>query len=193
MTTPSTALNSVPSNHPVSINSDPTKTTKTSRSRKPAHILAASIAAFAALMLAPTGAEALTWDVTTGNAAIADGPSGVNWESDNFWNNAGTPNQLWADNNTAVFGGGTSGTAGAVTVGGTVIPTSLTFNQPFAGNYTLSGGTINITGGGGITDNGTAGNTIVNSALTGTASLNKMAGGTLTLSGTNAYTGPTTV
>jgi hypothetical protein len=145
-------------------------------------------------MLVPMGqAATYRWDVAAGDLGVITDGTG-NWSVGTpNWNSGAGDVPNWADANDAVFGGGTSGTAGAVTVTGTVAPTHLTFNQPFAGNYTLSGGTINITGGGGITDNGTAGNTIVSSALTGTASLNKMAGGTLTLSGSNAYTGPTTV
>ena len=193
MTTPATALNSVPSTRPISINPDPTKTAKASRSRQSARILAGSIAACGVLMLLPMGQAATSrWDVAAGDGAVLTDGTGTWSVGAPNWNDAGV-DQNWADNKTAVFGGGTSGTAGAVTVTSAVAPTSLTFNQPFAGNYTLSGGTIDITGGGGITDNGTAGNTIVNSALTGTASLNKMAGGTLTVSGINAYTGPTTV
>ena len=193
MTTPATALNSVPSTRPISINPDPTKTPKPSRSRQSARILAGSIAACGVLMLLPMGQAATSrWDVAAGDGAVLTDGTGTWSVGAPNWNDAGV-DQNWADNKTAVFGGGTSGTAGAVTVTSAVAPTSLTFNQPFAGNYTLSGGTIDITGGGGITDNGTAGNTIVNSALTGTASLNKMAGGTLTVSGINAYTGPTTV
>ena len=193
MTTPATALNSVPSTRPISINPDPTKTAKASRSRQSARILAGSIAACAVLMLLPMGQAATSrWDVAAGDGAVLTDGTGTWSVGAPNWNDAGV-DQNWADNKTAVFGGGTSGTAGAVTVTSAVAPTSLTFNQPFAGNYTLSGGTIDITVGDGITDNGTAGNTIVNSALTGTASLNKMAGGTLTVSGINAYTGPTTV
>ena len=193
MTTPATALNSVPSTRPISINPDPTKTAKASRSRQSARILAGSIAACGVLMLLPMGQAATSrWDVAAGDGAVLTDGTGTWSVGAPNWNDAGV-DQNWADNKTAVFGGGTSGTAGAVTVTSAVAPTSLTFNQPFAGNYTLSGGTIDITVGDGITDNGTAGNTIVNSALTGTASLNKMAGGTLTVSGINAYTGPTTV
>ena len=193
MTTPATALNSVPSTRPISINPDPTKTPKPSRSRQSARILAGSIAACAVLMLLPMGQAATSrWDVAAGDGAVLTDGTGTWSVGAPNWNDAGV-DQNWADNKTAVFGGGTSGTAGAVTVTSAVAPTSLTFNQPFAGNYTLSGGTIDITVGDGITDNGTAGNTIVNSALTGTASLNKMAGGTLTVSGINAYTGPTIV
>ena len=193
MTTPATALNSVPSTRPISINPDPTKTPKPFRSRQSARILAGSIAACGVLMLLPMGQAATSrWDVAAGDGAVLTDGTGTWSVGAPNWNDAGV-DQNWADNKTAVFGGGTSGTAGAVTVTSAVAPTSLTFNQPFAGNYTLSGGTIDITVGDGITDNGTAGNTIVNSALTGTASLNKMAGGTLTVSGINAYTGPTTV
>lgn len=141
-------------------------------------------------------------DRNSGNG-ITDGPG-------NGWNTTGTntpwfnplDSNLSAWNNAnldiAVFGGGSSGTAGTVTVG-TVTAGGIIFNTPFLGNYTLSGGTITL---GGttptITVNGTTAVPVVatiNSVLTGTNGLIKNGAGNLTLSGSgaNTYTGTTYV
>ena len=109
----------------------------------------------------------------------------TNWDAD------GTPNQPWADGNDAVFGGGTGGAAGTVTVSGTVSPNTLTFDQPNSGgNYTIGGGTIDVAYGGGITVNAT-GTTTIASKVTSTTTENYVsmsvntvnAGSALTLSG----------
>ncbi len=181
MNTQPTDNNSFTSTNP-NANSNPMKTTKTAKaslSRKPARILAGSIAALAALILVPTGADAqLTWDVTSGDGAVITDGTGTWAVGSPNWNNAGV-DVNWADANIAVFGGGTSGTAGAVTVSGPVIPTSITFNQPFAGNYTLNGGTISL--GAAATDitNNAVGTTTINSNIVLTDGL----GGTGTISG----------
>ena len=164
MKTPSSNNNSGTSSKP-NAKSNFMNTPKISRSRKPAQILVGSIAVFAALMLAPTGqAVTYTWDVTPGDGAtITDGTGTWSVGTPNW--NVGGVDQNWADANDAIFGGGASGTAGAVTVGGTVVPTSLTFNQPFAGNYTLNGGTISLGAAAtDITDNA-VGTTTINSNI----------------------------
>jgi len=87
---------------------------------------------------------------------------------------------------------------------GTVI---LTNNNSFVGAITINGGTMQIgnnTTSGVIGDNATITNnasmvwhrsnsTTVGNAITGTGSLTKLGGATLSLSGSNTYTGPTTV
>jgi autotransporter-associated beta strand protein len=113
-------------------------------------------------MLAPTGqAATYTWDVDP-TAALMDG-SGA-WLVGTNWDLAGA-NVAWLDGNEAVFGVA-SGAAGTVTLGGAVTANSLTFNQPGSGNYTISGGTINLTGTG-ATDilNNAAGTTNINSNI----------------------------
>lgn len=87
---------------------------------------------------APADAATLTWDADSGTAGIQDGPGtwqvGVgNWDD-------GTPNVPWADGNDAVFGGGSGGVAGTVTVVGPIAAPSLTLNDPAAGQYTIVGG-----------------------------------------------------
>jgi hypothetical protein len=143
-------------------------TPKISRSRKPAHILAGSIAAFAALMLAPTGQAGLTWDVTAGDGAVLTDGTGTWSVGTPNWNVGGV-DQNWTDGNDAIFGGGASGTAGAVTVGGTVVPANITFNTPFAGNYTLNGGTISLGAAGTDITNNAVGTTTINSNIAVTA------------------------
>ena len=77
--------------------------------------------AFAALMLAPTGqAATYKWDVATGDGAVLTDGTGTWSVGTPNWNVGGV-DQNWADANDAIFGGGASGTAGAVTVGGTVV------------------------------------------------------------------------
>jgi fibronectin-binding autotransporter adhesin len=116
-------------------------------------------------MATSSGAAVYQWDaVAGGDAVVQDGTgtwsvAGANW----YDRTAPINDQNWTDGNDALFGSGASGTAGKVTVSGTVAPSSLTFEQPFDGNYTLSGGTISL-GSGGITDNAT-GVTTVGSAL----------------------------
>jgi hypothetical protein len=128
------------------------------------NLLKPLVAAVCALlaMVVPAKAATYWWDVVSGDGAtITDGSSAVNWETDLFWNDG----LGWANGNDAVFGGGSSGTAGTVTIGATVAPTSITFNQPFLGNYTLNGGTISL--GSAATDitNNARGTTTINSNI----------------------------
>ena len=65
-----------------------------------------------------------------------------------WWN--GTSDLVWSNTGClAVFGGAASGTAGTVNVSGPVTASTVTFNTPYAGNYTLgsSSGTLTITSG----------------------------------------------
>ncbi len=83
-----------------------------------------------------------------------------------------------------------TGTAGIVTVSGTISSVnSITFSTD---GYTLNGGTINLTGTGGPIATGSGTDTI-NSSLSGTVGLTKTGSGTLKLTGTNTYTGVTTL
>ena len=96
----------------------------------------------------------------------------------------------WSDTSDAYF----TGTAATVTVTGTINSVnSITFNKT---NYTLSGGTINLTGAGGSITTLSTYNDTISSTITGSVGLTK--GGTsassgLTLTGTNTYTGGTTI
>ncbi len=120
---------------------------------------------------------------------INDGTTaGWNTTATVFYN--GTNDAAWTNSTTniAQFGGGSSGTAGSLTVGA-VTANGILFETPFAGNYTLTGGTITL---GGTAPTLTANaNATIASTLTGTAGFTKAGAGTLTLTGNNTtLTGP---
>ncbi len=94
-------------------------------------------------------ANTLYWDIN-GNTAGAGGatPSGTwntaltNWSASA---NGDASIQAWSSNSAAIFSAGTDATSlYTVTVSGTQTALSLTFEE---GSPTLTGGTINLTGG----------------------------------------------
>lgn len=110
------------------------------------------------------------WNTTAGNAVWFDGSG----------------NLVWPNTNTsiAIFGGGTSGAAGAVAVG-TVTANGIIFNASLSGTYTLAGGSIALSGTDPtITTNVDA---VISSVISAT-SITKAGTGKLTLSGTNTFT-----
>ncbi len=163
-----------------------------------AHIARIVLGTTAVLLTGMMPAAQLTYDSDRNSAnGITDGAG-------NGWNTTGTntpwfnplDSSLSAWNNAnldiAVFGGGSSGTAGTITVG-TVTAGGIIFNTPFAGNYTLNGGIITL---GGTTPSIVANaNATINSVLAGTNGLTKSGAGNLTLAGgsANTYTGTTNV
>ena len=104
------------------------------------------------------------------------------WDSSTLtWWGGATPDVAWTAGSDAVFGGGSSGTAGTVTVSGTVSANSITFNQPYSGNYTLGGGggaMLQIASS--LTDNVSSGTTNISTGLINFGT------GPITLSGTGA-------
>jgi autotransporter-associated beta strand protein len=131
---------------------------------------------------------ALVWDADLATAGAQDGSG--NW-------GAGYPNWLngaadvaWPDNVQAVFGAGT-GSGNTVTLANSVTPSGISFA---AGAYTIASSApanvINVSGN--LPFNCQQDGT-VSAALTGAGSLIKNGPGTLTLSGSNAYTGGTTI
>lgn len=82
-----------------------------------------------------------------------------------------------ATDNAAVF----AGTAGTVTISGTVSANTLTFSTA---NYTVTGGALDLNGSTPTITNAVA--ATINSALSGTAGLTKSGNGTLTLGGDNS-------
>jgi|UPI0004868AD1 fibronectin-binding autotransporter adhesin len=86
---------------------------------------------------APSGA--FVWNGGNGGSGAVDGSG--SWSASNgFWNDSA---QTWSDGNDVTFGAG-SGTAGMVTVSGTVAPKSLWFTATGSGNYTITGGAISF-------------------------------------------------
>ena len=145
----------------------------------------AAVVAAAVLAMGPAQAQ-VTWDSSFSTSGPQDGAgtwstlaSGTNW-----WN--GTTNVAWPSGNIATFGAG--GTAGTVTVSGSVNAGGLTFGSLASGNYTLSSGTIGLTTGGTISlVNGAT----INSVLTGSniSFMNNSGTNTITLGGANRLTG----
>lgn len=98
------------------------------------------------------------------------------------------PGVIWVAGNTAVF----AGTAGTVTVSGVQEIGGLTFDTS---GYTIAGGTLDINGTNATFDVG-AGNSVTISSViqdSGAGTVQKTGLGTIALSGTNTYTGLTTV
>ena len=99
------------------------------------------------------------------------------------------------------IGGGSSGTAGTITLTGTRVVNNLIFNTPFAGAYTLTGGTLklvtetgaNTTAPATITVNGIVPVTITSTTITNPNGFFKAGLGTLIIGSNNTYTGATTV
>jgi len=127
----------------------------------------------------------LTWDAASGDGAvITDGPG--TWTNGlGNWNNAGTDviwNNVTPDD--AVFGGGTLGAAGIVTLGGPITAGTLTFNAPNGGGaYTIAGIGANIlTINTGITAN-TAANISAPITLGGANAWSNTSAGLLNISG----------
>jgi fibronectin-binding autotransporter adhesin len=98
----------------------------------------------------------------------------------------GSYTNLWTGGSDAFF----EGTPGTVNVSGNIASVnSITFSTD---NYTLSGGTITLTGAGGNITTGSGADTI-NSIIAGSVGLTKLGTGTLTLGGANTYTNGTTI
>ncbi len=138
----------------------------------------------------PLASEALAadayWDTVPNNAAI-DGGTGA-WNTSNWTDAADSgPGVTWVAGDTAIFGG----TAGTVTVSGTEQIAGLTFNTD---GYVISGGTLDINGASAILS--ATGTATISSAIQdtgGSPGTVQISNGTIVFSGTNTYTGLTTV
>lgn len=172
-----------------------------------------SIAIFAAaswLSVAATAQGQVTWDSSFSTTGPQDGTgtwstsaSGTNW-----WN--GTTNVAWPNTSSSIAVFGASGTAGTVTVSGSVTAGGITF-APIASwattRYSITGGTIGLGASPTILINGSASlwnvgpaiaSNLVASNLTITATGPYTPGGSYTgvtfaLQGANSLTGTTTL
>tara|TARA_A100001391_G_scaffold151415_1_gene109000 strand:- start:387 stop:3311 length:2925 start_codon:yes stop_codon:yes gene_type:complete len=151
------------------------------------------------LILAGTNTFSGTTTITNGTLQIGNGGT-TGSLTGNIINNASL---AFNHSSSMTYAGVISGTGDLARSGaGTLI---LTGNSTYTGDTTISAGTLQIGNGG--TTGSLTGNIINNAslafnrsndltfanAISGTGSLNKLGAGSLTLSGTNTYTGATTV
>jgi len=132
-----------------------------------------------------TGVQAtsLTWDTVPGDGGTVTGGAGSWTDGAANWNDgSGDVNWSNANPDSAIFGG----TAGTATLGGAITVGTITFNTA---GYLVTGGSMTLSGAT-VTANA---NAEIATALGGTGGLTKQGVGTLTLSGTNSYTGETSV
>jgi autotransporter-associated beta strand protein len=130
-------------------------------------------------VFAAANSATLSWDPAQ-NHSLSGGAGTWDAATTSDWFN-GVNDVTWASANTsttAVF----AGSPGIVTVG-TVNASNINFQ---VAGYTLSGGTLTMSGGAKIS--AVAGSTTINSVLAGTSGLNITSGG-VTLGGANTFTG----
>ena len=135
-------------------------------------------------MTACAQAASLTWD---SDATYSNGST----DGAGTWNNAllnwnnGAADVAWPNSaaDTAIFGAG--GTAGTVTVSGTLNVGTINFNSGTTGDYTVTGGTL--VGLGQI--NGGGASPTVASDIHNSGTLYIRGGGTVTIAGAGANTG----
>ncbi len=127
----------------------------------------------------------LTWDNLSGDSVVTGGVGNWDVSTANWTTDVGLTNVSWVNGappNNAIFGGAT----GTVTVTAPITLGNLTFNS----GYTLTGGTLTLSGTPTITSTADA---AIASALAGTVGFTKLGAAQLTLSGANTFTGTTMV
>ncbi len=127
-----------------------------------------------------------TWNGGDGTTGPVDG-AGTWGDANKWWD--GIAVATWPDNIDAIFGAGT-GSAGTVTLSGSVTPRSLWFSSTGSGNYAITEGTLDFGGATRIvhTDvNATIQSAIINGGMI------KQGAATLTLTGNNSYSGMSTI
>lgn len=146
-------------------------------------------------ILVNNGQQIQFWDGAglTANDSVDGGTGTWNTDNTNWTTEAGDANSKWL-NGVGIF----QGTAGEVTIAGTQNFEGLQFK---ADGYTLSGGTINMTGDSAGNEsasflNADAGTTTtIASVISGDAGIgiDKLGSGTVILTGVNTFTGATTI
>ena len=154
------------------------------------HSTVAVVVGVVSFLAAPAAwASVLYWDttpLTTGSVSPGNGC----WDTDNYWaaDTSGNGATTWVAGSDANFYADSSPTS-TVTIASTVSPVSVG-NITFTGSgYTVTGGSLNLSGGT-ITTNQ---NATINSAIGGTVGVTKVGPGTLTLDSPNTYSGATNI
>jgi autotransporter-associated beta strand protein len=149
------------------------------------------------LPLVLRGQTTLYWD-TNGKTVGATNGTTANgtWGTNTYWNtnSAGTTTNpdAWVGGDIAEFAAGTNATAAStVTVNGTIAGVAGIVFDAAEGPFTLTGGTLTLTGTPSLRVDATT--ATITSILAGSAGLTKTGTGTLTLFGANTYTGATAI
>ncbi len=134
----------------------------------------------------PNAVITYTWDA--GGASPGKPADGAgNWDTTTAdWSN-GTADSAWPNNGGGLASiGNNNGTAGTITVGN-ITTAGLLFGNPGSGEYTLSSGTIALTGSGQVISANTS--VIINSTLTASGALTMNGNGTVTFTNPASISG----
>jgi fibronectin-binding autotransporter adhesin len=150
----------------------------------PRRASALRFAAHLALLMLATSPEVFAaegvWSATSGTWNTSNsnwtGVTGTPWDSTN------------GGNNTANF----TSTSGSATVSGTVYANQITYTAA-SGSFAINSGTVNLAGTTPTISVNPSRTLTIGSTLDGSAGLTKNGTGTLTLSGSNSYSGNTTI